>query len=83
MSKEVQLIELVNPKVNKIMVGAGLGLILVGLILIIVRYSFSEYTQPIEIILEFGIYFLGPFGGVLIGIGIGQKYRSQWIKKRE
>jgi len=83
MSKEEQSLELVDREINKIEVGAGIGLILVSWILLILRFFFSDYTQSIKIILEFGTYFLGPFGGVLIGLGIGQKYRSQWIKKRD
>ena len=84
MSQEEQSIELGDPEIDKMKVGVGIGFILVGGILLILRYFFFEYTQPIEIILEFAPYFLGPFGGLLIGLGMGgQKYKSQWIKKRD
>ncbi|MFX1508116.1 MAG: hypothetical protein ACFFDC_18680 [Promethearchaeota archaeon] len=84
MSKEEQSIELVNPEVNKIKVGVGIGLILASWILLILNLPLSQHTHSVEIILRFGIAFLSSFGGVLIALGIGgQKYKGQWIKKRE
>jgi hypothetical protein len=69
MTKEEQSIEFVNPEINKLKVGAGIGIILFSTIGIIIRLSASSLT---------GV------GGVLIGLGIGgQKYKGQWIKKRE
>ncbi|MFX1284459.1 MAG: hypothetical protein ACFFB5_12440 [Promethearchaeota archaeon] len=77
-------IELVNPEISRIKVGAGIGLILISFILLISSYLFSEYIESIKIILKFGAYLLSGFGGVLIGFGLGGgKYRSQWIKKRD
>ena len=83
MTKEEQSIEFVDPEISKLKVGVGIGIILFSFILLFLNIAFSEYTQPIELILEFSTYFLSGMGGILIGLGIGgPKYKSQWIKKR-
>lgn len=79
MSKEEQSIELVNPEINKIKVGVGIGIILFSFTIQFLNVAFSEYIQPVEIIFRFGTFFLCGFGGVLIGLGL----RLQWFKKRE
>ncbi len=82
MPKEQQSIELINLEINKIKVGAGIGLDLIAFLLLLL--SFFEYSQPVKIILKFSPYILGGIGGALIGLGVGgQKYKSQWIKKRD
>ena len=57
----------------------GIILILIALSLLILKFL----RQNNELFLEFIIYFIASFGGVLIGSGWGKKYRSQWIKKRD
>ncbi|MFX1548553.1 MAG: hypothetical protein ACFFCU_20265 [Promethearchaeota archaeon] len=82
MAKEEQTIELVNPEINKVKVGTGIGLFIIALIVLLLSFSYSQTTEPLEIIFRFSSYLIGSIGGLLIGIGIGgQKYKSQWIKK--
>ncbi|MHA2202899.1 MAG: hypothetical protein ACW991_04355 [Candidatus Hodarchaeales archaeon] len=84
MSKEEQSIELVNPEISKIKVGARIGLFLISFCLLLLGFSFSQSTQPVEMILKLCSYILAGVGGGLIGKGLGgQKYKSQWITKRD
>jgi hypothetical protein len=88
MSQEAQKVELINPEISKIKVGAGLGIILLSSILYIQSVVLAEYRrpfeiQPIEIILRLLFHILTLFGGLLIAYGLGApQYRGQWLKKR-